>query len=344
MNRSSAGGTAPSAGHIYLAWTSFQRRQVSMAEHVGFECLFMPRSPAASPFATLLDYCRLFVKTLGELRQRRPATVWVQLPQVPLLWAALVARRLWLPSMRVVADCHNAMFRPPWSRFPFGLRLLHRCNTILVHNTQVMASALEFGLPEHRTLVLEDVPPAPRTSSTGQLPAALSTRPHPWVLFPGSFSPDEPIAEILRAAELAPEVTFIITGRPERAARHGFDVSNLPSNVVLSGYLELSSFEAVLRDCDVVLALTKVDGIQLSVCNEALGFGKAMVISNTSLLRRLFGDAAELALDHSPQALVAAVRRALEQKHNLESRASLLVAERLRQWREDQFSRVIAAR
>lgn len=327
---------------LYLAWTQYQRRQDSMAAQAGFECVFFQRSSRRGLPATVIDYARLSVRTWRLLRQRRPRVLWLQLPTVALLWVALSARRLMLPDMKIVADCHNAMFRPPWSRVPAGVSWLGRCDAVIVHNDAVLGDALALGLPAERTCVLEDVPPtalAEPAHAPLPIPSGLQ---RPWVLLPGSFSADEPVAEVLATAAEMPEATFIITGRTERAARCGHDLSHAPPNVVMPGYLELPAFERLMRSADLVLGLTRHEGIQLSVCNEALGFGKPMVVSDTRILRELFSSACELTPGHDPQTLVAAIRRALERRDELATRSRRLAGARVQTWRESQYAAVQA--
>lgn len=340
------GGELRGGPELHVAWTRFQRRQDSMVPITGFECIFFARSTKSGWRATALDYVNLARRTWRLLRERRPAVLWIQLPPVALLWVALAARRMLAPRMKLVADCHNAMFRPPWSRIPAGVGWLRRCDAVLVHNDSVLRDALALGVPAARLRVLEDVPPHVRdldAASSAALPSALpETLPRPWILLPGSFSVDEPIAELAEAARLMPGATFIITGRTERAARHGHDLSTLPSNVVTPGYLDRDSFDALMRTADLVLGLTRFEGVQLSVCNEAIGFGKPMVVSDTQVLRSLFSSACEMTPDHSPAALVGAIQRALAAREDLALRALALAGARIEAWQKKQFADVLA--
>lgn len=336
---------AAASKDLHIAWTSFQRRQVSMADLAGFECVFLPMSTGTrGRFAKAWQYARLFMRTLAVMRQRRPDTVWFQLPQVPLMWAALLYRLLFNRQAKLVADCHNAMFRPPWSRVPFGLSALRRCDLVLVHNDTVLQAALAAGLPPNRTLVLEDVPPLVNPPAVAPpVPAAFAGRPHPWVLFPGSFSADEPVQELLAAARLLGSGVVVMTGRVANAAKHGHDISDVPPNVVMPGFLNLADFEALLLHCDVVLALTKFDGIQLSVCNEALGFGKPMVVSDTPLLREMFGKAAVMGDSSDSRALASAIGVAFGRTAELTSTAKEMAKHRREVWTEDQLKQCLHA-
>jgi hypothetical protein len=320
---------------LHLAWATFQRRQVSMAPLVGMECVFLPLAyKGRNHLRRGLAYLALAWRTWRLLRQRRPSELWLQLPQVPLLWVALLYRLLAMHPMRVVADCHNAMFRPPWARVPFGLSALARCELVVVHNDDVWRQAIALGLPAERLCVLEDVPPVPEWGEGAPaVPARLAGRARPWVVFPGSYGLDEPVAELVAAArQLRGRATVVVTGRLSNAARNGHVLQELPDNLLLTDYVPQAELDALLLHADVVLALTRQDGIQLSVCNEALGFGRAMVMSGTPLLRRLFGSAAVVVDSHHPVTLAQAVERAWAERDTLEASAAQLARQRRDDW------------
>jgi glycosyltransferase involved in cell wall biosynthesis len=321
---------------IYLAWTAFQRRQESMRELVDFECWFYP-VPKSGKLGKVLSYVSLFIWSIRELLRASPDTVWVQVPQVPALWSALAYKALAKKPVQVIADCHNAQLRPPWSRFPLALWALKQTDAILVHNEAMLEKTKQLGWPVEKVVVVEDVPAAGRNHQPSGLAAMHINAPKPWILFPGSFAADEPIKEIFQAARLAPEITFIVSGRSERAEKNGHDINNLPTNVVLPGFLSLDIFDDLLCEVDVVMGLTKEEGIQLSVCNEALGFDKPLVTSNTKILRKLFGQAAVLVDSSDPKSIVDGCRWALANSNEMTSKSKMLAAERLDFWRRNDL-------
>lgn len=326
---------------LHIAWTGFQRRQVSMASAAGFDCVFMPIQ-ANGKFGKATGYLRMLAKTVALLKAKRPAAVWVQLPQVPALWAALIYRAFFNSNAKIIADCHNAQLRAPWSRFPLALWSLRLSDIILVHNTAMLEQAKEIGWPMEKVLILEDVPPPASNAAPQGLARQVIDAPKPWVVFPGSFAADEPIAEVMAAARLAPDMTFIITGRPDRATKNGHDLSNLPANMRLPGFLSVEVFDDLLRDADVVLGLTREEGIQLSVCNEALGFQRPLVASDTAILRELFSEAAVMVKTSDPSSIVAGCRSALADKSDRSKLSCQLAEKRLRKWIEGQFSKIQA--
>lgn len=341
-----ASTATPAAGRsLYLAWTHFQRRQVSMAELAGFECVFLPLAyKGRSHLLRGLHYLHLMLRTVQVLRRHRPAVLWLQLPQFPLLWAALAYKLVFDPALKLVADCHNAAFQAPWSRLPLGLSLLRRCTCILVHNDDMLARAQQLGLPMARVQVLEDVPPLHRGGHRGvALPAAFVGRPRPWVLFPGSYGQDEPIAELLAMAAMLPAGTLAITGRRGNAARNGHNISEVPANTVLTDYVPVAELDALLAHADVVLALTRNDGIQLSVCNEALGFGKPMVMSGTPLLRALFGRAAVVVDSSDPADIQRGIQQAWQARDHWGDAAESLAHQRRSVWAAGPLQRCLRA-
>ena len=104
--------------------------------------------------------------------------------------------------------------------------------------------------------------------------------------------------------------------------------------------MPLSDFDALIADADIIVGLTYLEGVQLSVCNEALGFGKAMVLSDTRILRRLFSGAAVFVDCSNPNAIVEGIRSALERREQLELGSKSLCIQRMRLWERTQASKV----
>jgi len=270
-------------------------------------------------------------RSLQLMLRQRPAIIWVQMPPVPLLYLVFAYKWLIDPQVKLVADCHNATFRAPWIQFPGVVALLNRCDSVIVHNHQIAAQAEAFGVASEQIQVLLDrVQPLAEGNGFAEVETKLSLT-SPWFLIPCSFNADEPIAEILEAARQAPELTFVLTGNPNRAkGRH--DLSQVPANVKFSGFLPEHQFNALLYNATAVLGLTKLDGIQLSVANEALGCDRPMVLANTSLLQQLFPKGAVYVDPLDPQDLVAGCQQAQQDSDRLTTEVTALKAERAEQW------------
>lgn len=311
---------------VFIAWASFQRRSVSMRDHFNFELEFISLS-FKDRFWRPLEYFLKSGKTLGLLIGKRPRVIWLQLPPTIMLYLSYLYQKIFNPKSIIIADCHNATFRTPWIKLPKIVTLLNRCDLILVHSEQVEKQAESLGI--HRELIcfLEDPPPMIEASpESSQAPYA-----HPWVLCPCSFNPDEPIDELLEAARLAPDITFVITGKTSRA-QGIHDLSDVPNNVKLPGFLPLEVFNDLLLQTDVVLGLTKLDGIQLSVAVEATGIGTPMVLSDTSLLRKLFYKGAVYVNSDNPKLIAQGCYQALSRHDDLAKQVCELKEERRAHW------------
>jgi glycosyltransferase involved in cell wall biosynthesis len=127
-----------------------------------------------------------------------------------------------------------------------------------------------------------------------------------------------------------PDVTFALTG-DFRRARSALERAQVPANVVLTGWVDTRTYKQLLADCDLVLGLTLLEGVQLSVANEAAGFGKAMVLSDTALLRELFPRGA-VYVSNDPDSVQMGIGSALAARRTLEGESRRLREERLARW------------
>jgi glycosyltransferase involved in cell wall biosynthesis len=113
------------------------------------------------------------------------------------------------------------------------------------------------------------------------------------VVVPASFDPDEPVEAVLDAAVRHPDVEVVITGRD---AAGWVDPAAVPANVVLTGYLARSGYEALLAGAAVVCSLTTLDDCMQQAGYEAMAWGRPLVTSDTDVLRDYFGAAAVYAV------------------------------------------------
>lgn len=315
---------------LFIAWVPFQRRSVSMQEHFGYDLEFISLS-LKKRFLRPFEYVVKAVKTLGLLVTQRPEVLWLQLPPTVLLYLGYVYRALLKRDAVIIADCHNATFRKPWIVLPGVVSLLNRCALVLVHSEQVEQQAKALGISPALVYLLEDPPGAIALSKAAPAEDTQLSYTYPWVLCPCSFNRDEPIEELIAAARLVPKVTFVITGKPSRA-KGIHDLSDLPSNVVLSGFLALEEFDRLLVNTDVILGLTKLDGIQLSAAVEAVSVGTPMVLSDTVLLKKLFYKGAVYVDSNRPESLAEGVRQAIADRETLSQDVADLKKERQLSW------------
>jgi glycosyltransferase involved in cell wall biosynthesis len=302
------------AGHLYIAWTRYQRRPISMQQDFGYELVFMPPVARGRLAKGALSYPVQTIRTLSLVLQRRPDVLWIQAPPNVLIHVAWLARLLRGGRLRLIADLHNAALSRFWFGVPLTRRLLNSFDVILVHNEVIRSNALGKGLAGDRVTVLEDRTPTIRAAARG-------VAPRPYFVMPCSFSQDEPVPAVIEAAARLPDIGFRITGDRRVAERRGY-LRDLPGNVEFTGFLEAADYEALVSGCTAMLCLTTRDGIQLSAAVEAVGAGKPMVISDTPLLRSLFG--AGLFTDNTPRSIADACRAVSEDYLHYENATLML--------------------
>lgn len=312
---------------LYFAWVSFQRRQLSMEDYFEYKSIFLPLKFTKNKFSKIFSYIINMLIMIGMLIRERPSIVWLQIPQTFLIWPVLTFK--FFTKICVIADCHNAMFRPPWNKVPMGVKLLKYFDVVVVHNESQLQLAKEHGVPEAILVVLED---APAVIEFIQKPSGIERYKKPWALFPASFADDEPILELIEAASNMPEVSVFITGNLSKAHKV-LDIDLLPDNVHLLGFLPHEEFNWLLRNSNVILALTKFDGIQLSVCNEAVGVQKAMVLSDTTLLRKMFPRGTVFVEPLSALSICEGIRLAIKNELILMEEMKLFSCQKLITWK-----------
>ncbi|HXM56513.1 MAG TPA: glycosyltransferase, partial [Candidatus Dormibacteraeota bacterium] len=303
---------------LAVAWVRHQPRTAALAAALGGEAAFvasrLPGRPATAP----LRYVSAAARTWRMLERRRPSAVLavappVVAPAVAALWCELRGRPL-------VVDCHTGTFharRWAWAR-PLYRRLLRRCRAVLVHTDEALALVRGWGAPG--LLLPDDLPQAP----AGPAPAPATAT----VLVAGSLDENEPVAETLAAAALAPEVAFRVTGDPGRLP--ATLPRSAPENVAFTGFLPQPAFLAEMRDAAAVAAFSTDPHIMNRAAFEAVGLGRPLVLSDLPGLRERFGRAALFA-PNRPDAMAAAVRRALASGDELAARSRALAADLRRQ-------------
>lgn len=312
--------------HHFIAWIKFQRRAVSMQPFFGFDLCFVP-AKFDSKKLKIFDYVYKAAKTTAYLLRHRPQIVWVQMPPTPLLTMALLYKKINKKAI-VIADCHNSMFSEKWKRHLDGAKDLNKVDIIITHNHVIKERAIERGVDRAKVRVLETKPAAGAPKATSGFDLGIKNS---WILMPCAFAEDEPMSVVFEAARMIPDVTFVLTGNTKRAAGI-HDLSNIPSNVVLTKYLSKEDYESLLAKTDAVLGLTTEHHVQLSVANEATGFEKPMVLSDTPLLRELFSRGAVYVETLNPISLANGIQEAIRTKEFLTGETKKLKEERNSKW------------
>jgi glycosyltransferase involved in cell wall biosynthesis len=315
----------------YISWAESCSRSDHTARELGgsSHMVYLPQfGSRASTIA--LKYIGQWRMTSRILRDERPDAVFVMTPPLfaalPAFWYA------WRRGARVVFDAHTAAFlHPRWRHWQWLQRALcRRAATTIVHNEH--QAALVRGLGAHATVV-QDVPIVYSKVERFVNPGS------PVIAAVCSFNYDEPIAAILAAARLAPDVRFLMTGNPKHLSAEL--KAGLPPNVTLTGFLSDEAYAGLVSSADAVMTLTTRDHTMLRAAYEAVYQGTPVIVSNWDLLRRAFDEGA-VHVDNSPEEISAAVRRIAAEGASLREGARRLRERKLQQWAQTRAE--IAAR
>ncbi len=331
LDKTGAAHTVAEPRQLYLQWLRFQRRPISMQAFFGFELAFLS-TPLNLRILRPLDYLWKAVATLNLVWRRRPEIVWVAGTPVFALQSILAFHLIFRPRPKIVVDCHNAVFYPPWSRMPFVARSLRSADLCLVHNASVVALAKRMGVEASRLVVLEDRPAtrAPAVSNA-KLPAPRGS----YVVFPSGFRSDDPLRIVLAAGRLLAPTPLFITGDYHRMHARSRFAESSAANVHVTGFLEREEFDALLTGAGVVLGLTAREGVQLSVANEAVGFHRPLVLSDTATLRSMFPKGTVFVETADPESIAQGCRAALAAQARLAAEIAELADERDAQWQNE---------
>jgi glycosyltransferase involved in cell wall biosynthesis len=304
---------------VVLAWAPFQPRTVALAKALGGEPIFLAGGVGRRLLLAPLRYLAAALRTWRALEGKRPAYVVVITPPafapvVAYVWCGLRRRPL-------VVDCHTDTFhsgRWRWARL-LHRWLLRRSRAALVHTEEALVIVRDWGAPG---LLLPDDLPEP--SQAERRPRSI----RPTVLVAGSLDPNEPTREVMEAAVLVPEMEFRVTGDPRRLPASVRDT--IPQNVVLTGFLPYPAFLAEMRAADVVAVFSTDPHIMNRAAFEAVGLGRALVLSDIEGLRRRFGSAALFSANR-PATMAGVIREALVRRVVLEKQSCALARELRRQ-------------
>lgn len=271
---------------VFIAWKQYQRRVEVMSPYLGAEHFYFHHTwEMRSPLLKALSYLPKTVNTLRCLFNIKPALVFVQFPPTPALYA--VAFYSWLSGARYISDCHIGVTNARWLHWPFAKKLLAN-GKVIVHNEHLVRQ-VEVDL-RVKPFVLRDGITRKHADlcEKSSLLHTLGLSPKEYVIFPCSFSADEPMKEVIEAARLLPELMFVMTWHTEKLEKA---IRNaLPKNVLLTGFLNAKDFDHLFANAGAALVLTVHEGVQLSGVQEAMAFEIPAVVSDLKTTRFLYRD------------------------------------------------------
>ena len=286
---------------IHITWQNHAGRAEEMAAALGGQAVHIhPRALSGRRF-TLLRYAVSLVLTVAALVRLLPRSVAVVNP--PVFPGVVVT--VWSAATRTpfLLDSHTGSFGVKGDGVARRLLPVHRwmarrAAAVMVTTQSWVEEVERWGA---RGIVVHEAPPV-----GGQLPQP-PPRTRPQVLFPGVFAGDEPVAELVAAAALVPEVDFAITGDLARCPEGLREQA--PDNVRFVGFLGPADYRRAVLESTALVALTTEPTSVMRCAYEAVYAGRQLVISDWPTLREVFPHGHHV--PNTPDGLAAGVRAAV---------------------------------
>lgn len=253
--------------------------------------VFLAPNRSRSALNAPYRYARQLAATVQLLARVRPRLVFVQSPP----GFAVLAVYLYCRVCRAhyIVDAHNDTFdRAIWTRPRFLYReLARRALTTIVTNEHEAAEIRTRGghafiFPDPPT----EYPVHRRFSLNGDFSIAVVN----------TFSPDEPFAQVTRAAAALDGIHLYITG-DTKCAPHRL-IGQAPANVTFTGFLCETDYYALLASVDVVMCLCTGQHTWQGGAGEGLWLGKPLIVSDMRILRDYF-DAGTVFVANTPEGI-----------------------------------------
>jgi glycosyltransferase involved in cell wall biosynthesis len=265
---------------LFLVWgpPSHGPRSRVFARELGIEIRFVTSTTRRGLLVAPLKYTSQAFKTFRLLADRRPQLVFVQSPPT------FAVMTVWLygaiTGAHFVVDAHSAaMLSGYWTRPRWLYRLIaRRALATIVTNEHFARWIRRSG---GRALVIPDIPTSFPAGDTFPVADAFN------VMVVSTFAEDEPLSEVIAAADGLDDVVFHVTGDPRRPGAHV--PGQVPANVRFTGFLPDPEYYALMASSQAVMCLTTRDHTMQRGACEALWMGKPIVTSRWPLLQEYFG-------------------------------------------------------
>jgi glycosyltransferase involved in cell wall biosynthesis len=304
---------------IFIAWIRHNRRSQLLAQKFQMK-LFLIQALKRWYFLAPVRYVLQTVTTVATLLREKPDVVFVQNPPIFAAMGVYLYAKLWRTEF--VIDSHTGALLAPWWQWTLPLHafLSRRAITTLVTNRHLAGLVRTWQAP---AFIIADIP----TEFPPGQPVALKDGFKVVVI--NTFSPDEPVAEILAAAALLPEVNFYITGDPIRANKSFLQLH--PPNVTFTGFIPDNEYFGLLRSVDAIMVLTKDNyTMQRGAC-EAVSLGKPIITSDWPVLREYFHQGT-LFVDNSCHGIRDGILQMQQEKDRLAQEITGLQQEHWVEW------------
>lgn len=265
---------------IWITWER-QRRNLSMSALL--EAKYFELTYSGS---RIIRYFYLGMQTWNIIRRERPDVVYYQNPSIVLACLTTLIHLVCRGNFKLVGDYHNAGIYPPLgiSSIKYLVKFLCRRADLILVSNDILVDVLEsWGCT---AMAFPDPLPRLQKQKVHSKPPPIKHQ----VLFICSWAEDEPIEQVIQAANSLSRAEILITGRPNHK-RYPIAQSSNP-NITLTGYLSEQEFDTLLHTCNLVIDLTTRDDCMVCGAYEGIAAGKPLILSNNPPTKAYFSQGA----------------------------------------------------
>lgn len=272
---------------VFIAWYPYSRRSDMFSRTLAGNLYCIYYFGQGKSWLAPVKYFLQGLRTFQVLLKERPAAIHVQNP--PFICSLVAYFYCLLFGAGYVIDHHSASFSSSWTwALPIQKFLARKAITNIVTNEYWAEMVRSWGA---ETIIMGDAF-LDLPAGTG-FPVSDSFN----IAFISTFSTDEPIDQVFKAAEITPEVHVYVTGDARNFDR--VILAKKPNNVSLTGFLPDNQYVGLLRAVDAVMVLTTRDHtLQMGGC-EAVSVGQPLITSNWPFLHNFFHEGTVYVENHA---------------------------------------------
>jgi glycosyltransferase involved in cell wall biosynthesis len=313
---------------IFISWFAFSSRNDNLAKYLNANLYHMGHYEKHRLVWAPLKYSIASFKTLFILAKEKPDVIFIQNPPI---FAVLIT---WFYCIfnksKYVVDTHSSAFtRRRWIFFQWLYRFLSKRALVnILHNEPLAHRVAGWQAP---SITLTDPPPQSDTEHSFPYQQGFN------VVFVCSYSEDEPVHEVVKAARSCPNINFFITGKIKHAPKEL--MRNLPKNIILTDFLQQNDYLALLKDSDTVISLTYDNFTMQCGAYEAMAFEKPIVTSDWPVLKKYFSKGT-VHIDNTAESIVKAIYKIKNNYTYYHKQIAILRKERVVTW-NNEFNKLI---
>lgn len=303
--------------HIWISW-EIHRRNQAICHALGW-----PLFEIISKRQRLIRYIVCSIKTIKIISQEKPMIVVAQNPSIVLATLVISMKRIF--HYKTIIDAHNSGIFPMEGKnrcvMLVAKYLQRKADLTIVTNNELSDEVSANG---GRAFIMPDSIPETPSISPRKLKGRIN------IAYICSYNVDEPFQQAFEAARLIPPDTYIYaTGK-----YHGkIDPSEVPSNVVLLGFVPEAEYWSVLSSVDFIMDLTLREGCLVCGAYEGVALKKPLILSDTKALRAHFSMGCEY-VKPTAESIAAGINHMIKNQPSFQSDINALNDELINKWQD----------